>query len=121
LATLKYIWIMDKRFWVPNKDQLKNLLEISKVDKERFRPQVWDCNNFALHLNSDVKYKAMEHYNKKLPIAFGEVVGSEFRGRFNMHAVNICFCEEGIYLIEPQDDRIWEAKSENDNVFFVKI
>ncbi len=118
---LRYIWILDRKFWVPSKAQLKNLLKISKVDKEKYIPLARDCEDFSLQLNADIKSRALDIYRDDLAIAFGEVAGSEFRGRLYMHAVNICFCEEGVYLVEPQDDRIWEATSENDNVFFVKI
>ena len=82
----------------------------------------------ALQLHSEVKRaRAIDAELGKIPrdewypYAFGEVLGTQFRGMDYFHAVNICICRDDVYLVEPQDDRIWRASSTTDTPYFVKM
>jgi len=126
--SLKFIWLTDSIYWMPSKLKLEELLVKSQVDRMRYITSIQDCEDFALQLHADVKRirtfdaeAGSIPRNEWYPYAFGEIFGYEFRGRRQNHAINICICDDGIYLVEPQDDRIWAASSNNDKPYFIRM
>ena len=107
--------------------ELREVIKECSVKGMKFLSDVWDCDNSALRLHSNVqKYQydllqlttmIKKHYSW----AFGEAMGIKFRGEKVNHAVNICVTDKGIFLIEPQSNQIWKAKRNLDVVYFVKF
>ena len=125
---LKFIWLVDKQYIIPTLDELNKALKDSKVEQMKFMNSINDCDDFALQLHASVKRmrgKLAEDGkldpSEQYPWAFGEVIGMQFRGRSFLHSQNICICQDGVYLVEPQEDRTWIADSKNDTVFFVRM
>lgn len=125
---LKYVWLVDTEYWCPSKAKIRQLLIEDKTDLLNFIPGLQDCDDFALQLHAAIKRARVWEVGANkvpreewLPYVFGEILGYEFRGMQYNHAINIVICKEGVYLIEPQDDRMWEATSNNDRPYFVRM
>jgi hypothetical protein len=123
-----FMWVPDYRLWKPTLEQLRWAIAVSKVDRAKFLDDINDCDDFALQLNADIKrMRAYDGEAGKIPKdqwhpwAFGEVFGTKFNGWSNAHSANICMCREGIYLIEPQTDEIWEAEPPDDIILCAKF
>jgi hypothetical protein len=122
------IRLADENYWLPKQKDLEKALAESKVDRMKFINSINDCDDFALQLHADIKRvrSFMAEY-QQIPQeewvswAFGEVFGDKFRGMSMKHAANICATQEGMFLIEPREDRIWLANSNNDNIYFIKM
>ena len=94
----------------------------------QFIKNIQDCDDIALQLHAEIK--RIRGYQVELqkisqdewyPWAFGEVFATKWMGRVGNHNGNICVCVEGIYLIEPQTDKIWEANPRNDEVQILRL
>jgi len=101
------IFLFDNYFADITKNDLEKELEIRKVDPPG------DCDDRALQLYALIKY-----YHPDWP--FGRAVG-KFSNRVGAHAVNICKCDEGVYLIEPKNNSIWKTDSKKDKIKFIEV
>lgn len=123
------IMCADRDYWLPSEKDLKDIIWKSYIDEYQYAIERFDCDDFALVLHAFIvqeRYiRADEHKLPKeewFPWAFGEVWGSKFQGENTAHAINICITdEEEIFLIEPQNDKIWLANSSDDNVYFCRM
>lgn len=121
------IWIFDRNFFVHSIQTVEEMIKGLSSRKLDFIPEVWDCDNFARKLHSDVMYwqylciQCKQPVKKHYPWAFGTVAGVEFKGRDINHAINIAYCREGIFLIEPQSDAIWEADPDQDQLYYINF
>ena len=121
--------IPDNTYWLPSKRDLEWLVVDTFMEKYRYKAEVFDCDDFALVLHAFVvQNRYIEIEQRKLskdewfPWAFGQVWGTKFRGKPTGHAINICLTrDEGVILLEPQNDQIWKADSNRDHVHFVRI
>ena len=123
---LDEIWLTDKKYYCPPVDQVEEAIKASKVVNKLPKDEAFDCDDFALLSNAMVRlYFIEKEWNKKnnrwYPIAYGEAIGTKWNAWEDVHSANICICEEGIMLIEPQQNIIWKANTKNDNLFFIKI
>jgi len=114
-------WLTDKKFSVPKLEQLKAFLSISELDKQEFIDHAQDCDDFALQLHAEAKRYFVQKEELKYPLAFGECFATRWAGFKKKHNANICVCEDGIYLIEPQTDEIRKANSKTDNILIVRM
>jgi len=119
------IWLLDQNFWIPKIEDIKEFLKESLVDKMEYIPEMFDCDDFALYLLSECriyKHKKIKEFNMPKEEwkswAFGMALG-EFSGVDGVHALNFCYAREGFFMIEPQNDRIWEADITKDKPFFI--
>ena len=121
---LTFIWPTDPEYETLTLKKLKAVVKKCSVSGLSYKGNVWDCDNFALQLHAKVQLSQYDEViadmGSKTPWAFGEVMGTKFRGRVEDHVINICLTDKGIYLIEPQTDEIWKA-SKKDSPFFVKF
>ena len=121
--TISFMWVPDYNLWKPTLAEMKAAIKLSEVDRARFLDDINDCDDFALQLNADIKrMRAFDGEAGKIPKdqwypwAFGEVFGTKFNGWPLGHSANICLCQEGIFLIEPQNDQIWLADGPPDDL-----
>lgn len=124
-SDLTMIWPTDPIYEPMTLILLREVVQACSIAHMEFAGTVWDCDNFALQLHATVQKYQYNQMKKgaasKIPWAFGECLGTMFRGREEDHAINICITDEGIYLIEPQTNEIWKANKREDNPFFVKF
>lgn len=122
---LRMIWPTDPNYDLLTVKKLKSVVKKCSVADFEYIGNVWDCDNFALQLHARVQKAQYDEVilgtAEKTPWAFGECMGTRFRGRNEDHAINIALTDKGIYLIEPQTDAIWKANSKKDAPFFVKF
>ena len=114
------LWLPDGIYERPEIDWLIELLKTSDVAALERRGEVFDCDDFALCADAFIKRKqldlALDH-----PLAFGEVFVTKLKGREMDHSLNIAYCIDGLWLIEPQGWNHWKAAKEKDHVETVKM
>lgn len=137
------VWPMDKEFWSPTYQEVKESLEWVKwyrgVIKEAlaekdtvicngFKDGVHDCDNFALELQADIsRYRVAIKTDEELkadlkPWAFGTALCMRVNGRDVNHTINICrTSDKGFVFVEPQDSTTWLADKKNDTPYFVEM
>ena len=123
------LWIADVEYYLPERKEIEIALRHNQTNFRKFIDELWDCDDFALLLNAQIKVQRAEKaregqilQDEWFPWAFGECWGTKFQGKKYKHAINICFTrDEGILLIEPQTDEIWKANPKRDQVYFIKI
>ena len=86
----------------------------------------WDCDDFACGAEFLMKLLHKIHSEKegseRLPIAYGQARGSQFRGRPGLHALNIALTTDGVWFNDHDDGgRTWKADSENDSIFYASL
>ena len=127
---LEYVWLWDKEFWKSPLATIEEALKNSNVPNTQFVDGFWDCDDYALQFMAEVRRKRyFQWVNGKLPedsrypIAIGFAFGNMFRGISKVHAVNLCLCQEGVYLLDatPGERRIWEASSKQDNLIYLSM
>ena len=121
------IWLFDRSFFLLDESTIKKIITELSVKTMKYVPELWDCDNFSLLLNSDVKkyqYDCIQCSKPKTPHypwAFGECIGTKFRGVEMNHSVNIAVCKDGIFFVDPQNNYMWKADRKNDDLYFIKI
>ena len=117
---LSYIWpacflfIGDVQYELPKRSEVWNLVVGSFIDKYKYKLEVFDCDDFGAILRAYVKQDRYVR-NASYPWPFGEIIGPEFRGIEGYHEVNVCITEDdGVILVEPQNDKIWRPDSADD-------
>ena len=123
---LDEIWLTDREYYCPPMKLVEQALKECGVISKMPKGEAFDCDDFAIVANALVKLYFIEKEwnkdgNKWYPIAFGEAIGTRWNGWDDVHSANICICEEGIILIEPQTGDMWKANPTDDNLFFIRI
>lgn len=125
--SLGFQWVPDKEFIVPTLVEVKEVIDLTHVERLKFMDAINDCDDFALQLHAavnlhranaarDMTIPSDEH----VPWAFGEAFGIMFQGEQYQHSCNIVATINGTYLIEPQTDEVWLA-GDGDIVLCVKF
>ena len=114
------LWLPDGIYERPEIGWLVELLKTSDVAALQRRGEVFDCDDFALCANAFLKRKQLETVFEN-PLAFGEVFCSKLKGREMNHSLNIAYCTDALWLIEPQGWNHWKADKEKDHVETVKM
>ena len=96
-------------------DEVLALAAQSGVKETPMRGEAFDCDDYALQLHAFVKRHASVLW------AFGEATGSRFKNIHEPHTLNICWAEDGVYLLEPQTYAIWTADPKHDWVMAIKL
>ena len=126
---LEYIWLWDTTYWTPTVQALQTALDNSNCPKMQFIDEFNDCDNYALQFLAEARRKRYLQWIKgdlvveqRWSVSLGFVFGNQFRGVGKLHAANLCLCEDGeFYVVDstPQENRLWKADKENDNILFV--
>jgi len=105
------IFISDDKYIYPDISDVKKLLRDTFFEKYKYVSDKFECNQFEKILAGFVtqwQYKE----GHKLPWKFGIAWT-----RGGKHCVNIVETDDCVYLIEPQNDKVWEASVEDQIVF----
>jgi hypothetical protein len=139
---LRYIWPWDRRYYLLDLKTLKEIVEIAlktkiyipaPINKEVTFGELYnvgdlfDCDNFSA--GGDFlpkligKIIAERGDIPRLPLAWGQVRGSQFRQIPMLHALNIAITQEGVYFIDFDngEGRIWQANKDWDSIFYVSL
>ena len=87
---------LDKQYNLYSFQQIKDFLLKNQLNFNKFKEELYDCDDFALHLMSEIK---KEFHG----IPFGFVINKG-------HAFNI-FIDENkqVWFVEPQSDRMYKS------------
>ena len=127
---LRFIWPTDPKYIIMDFEGLKDIVKSCSVKNFKSRGNLWDCDNYALQLHAKVQeYQYCLNEEPEIEMlnswAFGECIGIPNKGTFCManppHAINIAITNEGIALIEPNNDEVWVAGKNEMSLFFVKF
>jgi len=110
---LQQIWCFDQEYVYPTIEEVTQFVTESGIDISEIKAENPDCDDFALQLHAKVK--------RFVNWSFGEVFASKVQGWSKLHNLNICCCQDGVFLIDPRPKRIWQADSNNDNVLWVRF
>ena len=109
-------WVPDREFWIPTLDEVKEVIELTHIERLKFMDAINDCDDFALQLHAAVNLHRAEQARKMeipsdqhIPWSFGEVFGIMFQGDQYQHTCCVAVTQQGIYLVEPQTDEVWAA------------
>ena len=118
----------DIKLVISSKDKITNIAKSWPYWSYDFIPELFDCDDYSLGLHFHVRaYRAQEYKAGKVkddevyPYAFGQIWGSEMMGVRSPHAVNVFVCNEGVYLIEPQNGNILKADPRRDKAWEVRF
>ena len=108
---IKNIFLFDSRYTDISKDDLDKELKEVQADPHGYA----DCDKFALQL-----YALVKDRHPQWP--FGRVMGL-IGQHSGPHAVNICVCDNKVYLIEPKRDPeyVWKADPNKDKIKFIEV
>lgn len=126
------VYLADRNYVLPPKEDVLRILKESQIDKFVHTAGtigadsgLFDCDDFSLLLQAFIIRKRYEDFqkgkipkNQLFPLAFGQIWYQEIMGS---HAINICVTrDEGIVLIEPQTDKVWQAE-QNITIDFLRF
>ena len=115
------IYIPDNNFILLPLETITEILRSTWFDQYKYIIEKFDCDDFALILNAFMKQESLKR-ESEYPYAFGEVWSTMLKGKKTSHAINLVVTDdEVVRLIEPQNDRMWEADSEKDHVHYLRI
>ncbi len=102
------IYLPDAKYFLPPLKDIKEILARDHIDRVRWRPEVFDCDDFARVLDAEFAKTALTDTSRRYPYAAGRIYGL-FPGP---HAINWVFTDrEQFYLIEPQTDGVFKLRS----------
>ena len=117
---IQFVWMQDRFYDKPSIKGIEGLLISSGVAKLRPDGELMDCDDYALLANAYIKKFCIDTPTAKFQVSFGEAFGTRFRGVDNIHTLNICLAQEGLFLIEPQTYEYWQP-SKKDSILIVKM
>lgn len=121
-------WMTDRKFIAPSFFDLQAAIKKHSVANLKIIDNISECEDLADQLSARIHWERMELAQKgKLKKselyswAFGIVFGTRFEGWDDPHTCNICYTEDGLFLIEPQHNRFWKPTNGDDQIIIVKI
>ena len=128
ILDVKFIWLTDNEYLLPSLEVVKEMLSHTDISGLKFIPSIQDCDDFALHLHSQVKkIRGRQAADGIIPASealswpMGEVFCSRFNGVNGLHNANFVVCEDmKVYMIEPQTKEIRLYSKLKDAVHIMK-
>ena len=121
------IAIPDSEYWLLSRRDVEWILSDTWINKYGYVTEGFDCDDSAMVFHAfciQERYKRMKESNASswVPFAIGQVWGTKFNGKDMGHAINIAVTfDDGIILMEPQNDKTWIADGDRDNVHFIRM
>lgn len=110
---LEQIWCFDQEYVWPTQREVEQFVRYTDLEMSKIKAKNPDCDDFALQQHAIVK--------RFSNWSFGEAFADKVRGWSVLHNLNICICQEGVYLIDPRKKTAWQAGNRNDNILWVRI
>ena len=127
LWNIRDIWLLDPKYFLLDSSIVERIIKDLSNKKMKFTDNVWDCDNYSRLLDAEFKKyqyicaKCSRPDKLNFTWAFGVCMGQRFNGNDINHSVNIALCKQGVYLIEPQTDKIWKADPDRDKLYFIMM
>ena len=104
------IILSDEAYTTINRDQVLKAFKISNLGTKEYRPEVFDCDNFAFAMKAVVDEEGRKLWSLSYEYAFGIVYGSIP----TPHAINWFITSDlEVLFIEPQSGEIFAPIGEN--------
>lgn len=98
----------DGSFYLPTLDEVRHILEASKLDRQTWTEERFDCDDFAYVLKGEMSQHAYQAQDLRFGLCVGIVWGN-FDWVQGYHAVNwLIDSTQTLSFIEPQDDTIYD-------------
>lgn len=111
---LTQIWCFDNEYISVSKNEVMETLTNGWwINMEEIKAENADCDDVALQQHAKVK--------RYVNWPFGEAFANKVNAITALHNLNICFCRDGIILVDSNIKRIWEPNTQNDNILWVRI
>lgn len=110
---LEQIWCFDKEYDFPTSDEVKEFLSDEWIDLSQITALNPDCDDFALLMHAKVKMI----FNW----SFGEAFANKVDRQSALHNLNICLCQDGVFLIDAKRRTIRKADKDKDNILWVRF
>ena len=117
------IWLTDDEYIIPSLDEVNKIIKKLSVSKIPYKNRKVECEEYALFLMADIRRYHIFNTELDENWAFGITTGyfdSFFSGRI-VHDNNICLTIEGLKIIDPQIDTIFDFNENIFNPFFVRM
>ncbi len=99
----------DGSFYLPTLDEVKKILSESRLDRNIWTEERFDCDDFAYVLKGEMSQHAYQAKDLRFGLCVGMVWGN-FAWVQGYHAVNwMLDASQTLRFIEPQDDTIHEV------------
>ncbi|MHC4740448.1 MAG: lectin MOA-related protein [Planctomycetota bacterium] len=118
LAKSFELYIADGKYYCTPIEDAREVIAESKVDRKTWVRERFDCDDFAHVLKAHFAEAAYKDGQRRAAHCFGIVWGS----LPGPHAINWMINSDGkLRFIEPQNDRIFEPRRTDKNIYFMLI
>lgn len=108
----------DKTYFCPELEDAKKIIDISIVETRKYRPNVFDCDDFAFLLKADFIKAAYNDEKRKIPYCMGMVHGY----LPGPHAINWLITSDWkLHFIEPQSDSVFAPRATDKKIYNIII
>ncbi len=100
----------DNQYYLPTQDEVEFILTESNLERKRFMPERFDCDDYAFILKGEISQHAYQAGQLRSGLCAGIVWGHFNWNQRGYHAVNWYLdASEALYFIEPQWDMFFES------------
>lgn len=123
LSKIHMIHTPDPDYYNPTMEEVKTILEDTKVDRLTYKENKFDCDNFALMLKAAFSRLALKDKERQREYCLGIVWGKiKMNGEWFGHAINwFIDDQEKLWFIEPQTDEIFDPEGRIKEVWFMYV
>ncbi len=111
------IFLADRQYWAPPIEDYRDVMIGTGLKERAFVAGKGDCDDFALLLKAAFVNAGWKDGKRRSPYCFGEIWG-----RFpSPHALNWFIDDtERLYLVEPQDNRMFLPRETDTGIYLIK-
>lgn len=108
----------DGRYYCPPLTEVKLLVKANYIDKRVWTREKYDCDDFAIGLKYMFTTYAYRNGKRRHPYAIGMLWGRNLvEGH---HAINVIITDrKQVLFIEPQNDRVFNPRPRDKNIYFM--
>lgn len=123
LSKIRMIHMPDPQYYNPTVEEVKKILEDTKIDRLTYRKNKFDCDNFALGLKWKVSKLALGQDHREVEYCVGIVWGKiKMDGEWFGHAINWFIDDQKkLWFIEPQTDEIFDPEGRIKEVWMMYV
>ena len=109
------IKLADRGYYAISLLDIKKFLLVDASDLHKYKPEIFDCDDFAVVLlgrNREWFSKVNMEFSSTFGIVVGDIRRNETDTEPRYHAMNFIITnEKKLFLIEPQNDSVYEPTS----------
>ncbi len=93
---IRFVW-NDEIYKTVSLSSLKRIIDEDKTDLLKYIKETFDCENFA------------ELFKSRMALNYGINAVGQVMNYSGGHAFNIIICTDGVFILEPQSDKLYSA------------